>query len=45
MIGGKKRMQTVVIAIAAFIAGGVAGVLLTALMVVRGEEDEQEGNE
>lgn len=45
MIGGKKKMQTVVIAIAAFIAGEIAGVVLTALMAVRREEDEQEGNE
>ena len=45
MIGGKKRMQTTVIAIVAFIAGEIAGVLLTALMVARREEDEQEGNE
>ena len=30
MIGGKKKMQTVVIAIAAFIAGEIAGVVLTA---------------
>lgn len=45
MIGGKKKMQTVVIAIAAFIAGEIAGVVLTALMQVTREEDEQEGNE
>lgn len=45
MIGGKKKMQTVVIAIAAFIAGEIAGVALTALMQARREEDEQEGNE
>lgn len=45
MIGGKKKMQTVVIAVVAFIAGEIAGVVLTALMQVRREEDEQEGNE
>ena len=45
MIRGKKKMQTVVIAIAAFIAGEIAGVVLTALMAARREEDEQEGNE
>ena len=38
MIGGKKKMQTVVIAIAAFIAGEIAGVVLTALMQARSAE-------
>lgn len=45
MIGGKKKMQTVVIAIIAFIAREITGVVLTALMQVTREEDEQEGNE
>lgn len=38
-------MQTVIIAVVAFIAGEIAGVVLTALMAARREEDEQEGNE
>lgn len=41
----KKKMQTVIIAIAAFIAGEIAGVVLMALMAARKEEDKQEGNE
>lgn len=37
-------MQTVIIAVVAFIAGEITGVVLTALMQARREEDEQEGN-
>ena len=44
MIGGKKRMQTAVIAILAFIAGEIIGVATTAILVAGGEEDKQEEN-
>lgn len=38
-------MQTVIIAVVAFIAGEIAGIVLMALMAAGKEEDEQEGNE